>query len=262
VGLRYHARRRSQRAQRGGVRGLRLPGAIELPWARRRRLRAERGTVALGLAAYGLTGAVLGTEIARMLRARVHAHPELDVLETADVAVRETVAVAVAGLESMSTRETAQLNLLASFSLTFATARLGTYLIRRRGGPTGPFRDMVVGERHIHHFVPGIAMAFLAGGASVLSRNDRIDPVLAVPFGMGVALTLDESALLLRLDDVYWSEDGIISVQITLAALALLSSTTLAKRALRRGARRLRLQASRSGATRPPRAAPARPASR
>jgi hypothetical protein len=261
VGLTYDARRRRQRAQRGAVRGLRLPGAIELPWARRRRLRAERGTVALGLAAYGLTGAVLGTEIARTLRARVHAHPELDALETADVAVRETVEIAVAGLESMSTRETAQLNLLASFSLTFAAARLGTYLIRR-GGPTGPFRDMVVGERHIHHFVPGIAMAFLAGGASVLSRNDRIDPVLAVPFGMGVALTLDESALLLRLDDVYWSEDGIISVQITLAALALLSSTTLAKRALRRGERRLRPQQAATAPTLPPQAAAERPASR
>jgi hypothetical protein len=232
---------------------------MELPWARRRRMRAERGTVALGVAAFGLTAAVLGSEVTRTLRARIQAHPELDPLESADVAVRETVAVAVAGLESLSSRETALLNLLASFSLTFAGARLGTYLIRRRG-PTGPFRDMVVGERHIHHFVPGIVMAFLAGGTSVLSRNERLEPVLAVPFGAGVALTLDESALLLRLDDVYWSEDGIISVQITLAALALLSSTTLVRRAFRRGERRLRLQGG--GAMPPPQAAPARPASR
>ena len=197
-----------KRDVRDGVvaRSLHLPGAIELPWARRRRLRAERGTVALGIAAFGLTVAVLGTEVVRTLRARLEAHPDLDPIESADVAVRETMAVAVAGLESLSTRETAQLNLLASFSLTFACARVGTYLIRRRG-PTGPFRDMVIGERHIHHFVPGIVIAFLAGGASVLSRNEQLDPVLAVPFGFGVALTLDESALLLRLDDVYWSED-------------------------------------------------------
>ena len=244
--------RRSRRRRRGAPR---LPGAIELPWARRRRLRAERGTVALGVAAFGLTIAVLGGEVTRMLRERMDAHPELDPLGSADVALRETVAAAAAGIESLSARETALMNLLASFSLTFAGARLGTYLIRRRG-PTGPFRDLIVGERHIHHFVPGIAMAFLAGGASVLTRGERLDPILAVPFGVGVALTLDESALLLSLDDVYWREDGIVSVQITLAALALLSSTTLARRALRRGERRLQ-----AAATRPPRAA-ARPASR
>lgn len=230
---------RGPAGRRGAPRGWRLPGAVELPWARRRRLRAERGTIALGVAAFGLTAAVLGTEVARTMRTRMEAHPELDPLETAELAVRETMEVAVAGMESLTPRETALLNLLASFSLTFASARLGTFLIRR-GGPTGPFRDLVVGERHIHHFVPGIVLAFLAGGASVLSRNEDLGPLLAVPFGAGVALTLDESALLLRLDDVYWSEDGIISVQITLAAIALLSSTTLARRALRRGERRLR----------------------
>ena len=221
-----------------GVRGLRLPGAVELPWARRRRLKAERGTVALGIAAFGLTAAVLGGEIARVLRERVHEHPELDVIDTADVAMRETVAVAVAGYESMSTRETALLNLLGSFSLTFAGARLSTYLIRRRARPW-PLRNIVVAERHIHHFVPGIVLAFLAGGASVISRDEELDPLLAVPFGMGVALTLDESALLLRLDDVYWSEEGILSVQITLATASLVSAGALATRLLRRGERRV-----------------------
>jgi hypothetical protein len=231
----------------------RLPGAIELPWARRRRLRAERGTVALGVAAFGLTAAVLGTEIARVLRQRVRVHPELDAIESADTAMRETVAVAVAGYESMSTRETALLNLLSSFSLTFAGARASTYMIRRHGGRAPLLRDIFVGERHIHHFVPGIVLAFLAGGASVISRDEELDPLLAIPFGIGVALTLDESALLLRLDDVYWTEEGIVSVQITLAALALLSAGSLARQVLLRGERRL--------ATPPPRAA-AGPASR
>ncbi len=222
------------------TRGLHLPGAIELPWARRRRLKAERGTVALGVAAFGLTAAVLGGEIARVLRDRAHQHPELDAIDTADAAVRETVAVAVAGYESMTTRETALLNLLGSFSLTFACARLSTYVIRRRGAGGGwLLRDVFVGERHIHHFVPGIVLAFLAGGASVISRDEELDPILAIPFGMGVALTLDESALLLRLDDVYWSEEGIVSVQITLAAIALLSAASLARQALRRGAGRV-----------------------
>ncbi|HUR87146.1 MAG TPA: hypothetical protein VMY78_17590 [Solirubrobacteraceae bacterium] len=126
----------------------RLPGAVELPWARRRRLKAERGTVALGVAAFALTAAVLGTEIARVLRERIQEHPELDAIDSADLAMRETVAVAVAGYESMSTRETALLNLLGSFSLTFAGARLSTYLIRRRAGGGGGWllRDVFVGE--------------------------------------------------------------------------------------------------------------------
>ena len=37
---------------------------------------------------------------------------------------------------------------------------------------------------------------------------------LALPFGIGVALVLDESALLLELEDVYWTEEGVLSVQI------------------------------------------------
>jgi urease accessory protein UreE len=50
-----------------------------------------------------------------------------------------------------------------------------------------------------------------------------------------MGLTLDESALLLELDDVYWSEEGIVSVQIALAATAMLSAVALATRFLRRG---------------------------
>jgi hypothetical protein len=222
------------------TRGRLLPGAVELPWARRRRLRAERGTVALGIVAFGLTATVLGAELVRFWRARTEQLAELDVADPAEVAMRETMAAAVVGYEHSPTGERALLNLLTSFSATFAVARASTYVIYRRGGGIGPLRNVLVGQRHIHHFVPGIVLAFVAGGASVISRNDRYDPLLAVPFGIGVALTLDESALLLRLDDVYWSEEGIVSVQITLAALALLSAAAIAARVLRRGERRVR----------------------
>jgi hypothetical protein len=54
-----------------------------------------------------------------------------------------------------------------------------------------------------------------------------------------VALTLDESALLLELNDVCWSEEGIVSVQITLGTTALLAALILALRVLRRGERRV-----------------------
>ena len=101
----------------------------------------------------------------------------------------------------------------------------------------GPFRDVIVGRRHIHHFVPGIVLAFSAGAASIISRSQGWDPWLAVPFGLGLGLTVDESALLLELDDVYWTEAGVISVQLGFAALGMLSALVLGLRLLQRGER-------------------------
>ena len=59
--------------------------------------------------------------------------------------------------------------------------------------------------------------------------------MLAVPFGVGMGLTLDESALLLELEDVYWTREGLLSVQITLAVIAMLGALALGLRFLRRG---------------------------
>ena len=149
-------------------------------------------------------------------------------------ALGQTVEVAVRGYQEGSTGENAMLNLLGSFTMSWAVVRLSTHAIRRRGR-FGPFGDLVLGQHHIHHFVPGILLAFVSGGAAVVSRNASLDPWLALPFGAGVALTLDESALLLQLDDVYWTEEGVVSVQITFTTLAILSALLLALRVLRRG---------------------------
>jgi hypothetical protein len=127
-------------------------------------------------------------------------------------------------------------NLLSSFVATFLSARGITYLLRRRSR-VGPFRNLRMGRRHIHHFVPGIVVAFASGAAAILTRDEALEPRLAVPFGVGMGLTLDESALLLELEDVYWSREGILSVQITLAVMALLASIALGLRFLRRGER-------------------------
>ena len=50
-----------------------------------------------------------------------------------------------------------------------------------------------------------------------------------------MALTLDESALLLRLDDVYWTEEGIVSVHIMLSALGGSRGAALLLKLFRRG---------------------------
>ena len=155
-------------------------------------------------------------------------------LLAAEEAVAETAQVARAGYRQVSTRENALFNMLASFATTFLATRWITYVLRSRQR-VGPFRNLRVGRRHIHHFVPGIVLAFASGAAAILTRGEDLEPKLAVPFGVGMGLTLDESALLLELDDVYWRREGLLSVQITLALIALLSALTLALRLLRRG---------------------------
>ena len=203
---------------------------------RRRALTPDIRTVALGAVAAAGTAAVVAFEVARVWRRGSAPMPEEaeDLVQAAGEAVAETATVARVGYREVSTRENALFNMLTSFVITFITARFIALLLRTRPR-VGPFRNMKVGRRHIHHFVPGIVLAFVSGAAAILTRNEAHEPRLAVPFGVGMGLTLDESALLLELEDVYWSEEGIISVQIALATTALLGALALGLRFLRRG---------------------------
>jgi hypothetical protein len=206
----------------------------------KRSRRGDRRTLLLGAVAVGTTAAVAVAELTRVWRRGSAPLPtETDhVLEAAEEAARQTVEVAVTGYRQTPDRETALLNLLGAFTATFLVARLSAYTIRARG-TLGPIRNLRIGHRHIHHFVPGIVLAFLGGGAAIVARDPGLDQWMAIPFGAGIALTLDESALLLEFEDVYWTEAGLVSVQITLGALGLLSTLTLALRVLRRGERRV-----------------------
>ncbi len=86
--------------------------------------------------------------------------------------------------------------------------------------------------------MPGIVVAFGSGIAAVLSREERATQRLALPLGAGIGLTFDEAALLLDLRDVYWTREGLLSVQLSLGATAILSIAILTQRMLRRGERR------------------------
>lgn len=138
------------------------------------------------------------------------------------------------GYQVSSTRENTIFNVLASFIATFAITRTITVVIRDRGR-LGPIRNLSAGGRHIHHFIPGAIISFLSGGIAVAQGRDSIDRWLAIPFGMGTALVLDETALLLELDDVYWTEEGILSVETAFAAMALLAAIAYAKQVRTRG---------------------------
>jgi hypothetical protein len=203
---------------------------------RRRALSPGRGTLVLGALAGGAVVAVVVGEVGRVWkRGRAPLPSEGDhFLLAAEEAVAETAEVARAGYRGGSTRENSMFNLLTSFAATFIAVRSVTYLLRDRR-TVGPFRNVRLGRRHIHHFVPGIVIAFAAGAAAILTRDEDLEPWLAIPFGVGMGLTLDESALLLELEDVYWTREGLLSVQITLAVIALLGALALGLRVLRRG---------------------------
>lgn len=220
--------------------GPRLPTRIKRRAKARARFgwaRSEQATVGLAAVALVGVGAVLADQFSRMLRRRSHERerPQPEALiEAAPAAAADTVGVAVRGYAATPRSETVLFNLLAGFLGSFATVRLSTWGIRDRWWP---FQNVRIGGRHIHHFVPGIGIAFAAGTAALLTDDDELEQRLAVPMGAGIGLTFDEAALLLDLRDVYWTREGLLSVQLSLGATAILSIAILTLRMLRRGER-------------------------
>jgi hypothetical protein len=210
---------------------------------REARRRADRLTVGLAGVALATAGTVIVGEVVRLARRRQRPDPRAGVLDTAEHALAiaggaasDTVTVAIEAYDAAPRHETVLFNLLSGFLGAFATVRISTLGIR---GGWWPFGNVRVGGRHIHHFVPGILLAFGSGAAALVTKDERLETTLAFPFGAGVGLTFDEAALLLELEDVYWSPEGIVSVQASSALAALLGGTILALRMLRRGERRV-----------------------
>ena len=108
-----------------------------------------------------------------------------------------------------------------AFVLTFLLTRVITRLIR---AGRGPFSDVVTPSgTHIHHSVPGLILLVI--GAFVAVANAGADgwfAIAAVMVGAGVSLVLDEFALILHLEDVYWAEEGRLSVNLVSLTAAYL----------------------------------------
>ena len=118
----------------------------------------------------------------------------------------------------------AQAVILVTYVVTFLAVRFITHAIRD-GRYRKIFRNVSgPGGTHLHHLVPGIILLLVTGflGIGIDDRPWRL--VVAVLFGIGAALTLDEFALWLHLEDVYWAKEGRQSVDavLTMAALLLL----------------------------------------
>lgn len=109
------------------------------------------------------------------------------------------------------------------FYVSFAMIRALTHAIRNG---LGPFHNVSVGGRHIHHLVWGILLLLLIGYCWLwqVTKEDRfLGRLLSFVYGMGAALTLDEYALWLNLRDVYWEREGRASIDAVLLFSGLLS---------------------------------------
>ncbi len=108
--------------------------------------------------------------------------------------------------------------ILIAFLVTFLVVRAITHAIR---AGRGPFGNVSVGGTHLHHLVPGILLVLVTGYLSNAIQPRAGRTTMAILFGVGAALTLDEFALWLHLKDVYWQEQGRRSVDIVVIAAAL-----------------------------------------
>src|SRR5438270_2045173 len=123
------------------------------------------------------------------------------------------------------------------FFFTFAGVRLLTFAIHNN---IGPFHDVHMGGRHIHHLVWGILILLLVGygwlidvGIGTESSSVLLSRIMSVLYGAGAALTLDEFALWLNLRDVYWEREGRASIDAGVMFGAFLISGLLGRKFLR-----------------------------
>lgn len=114
-----------------------------------------------------------------------------------------------------------------SFFVTFAIARLIAFTIHIN---IGPFQSIVINGLHVHHLVFGILLLLLVGYLWLLQIGTGIgvgsvwsSRIIALVYGFAAALTLDEFALWLHLEDVYWTIEGQRSIEAIILFGGLLS---------------------------------------
>ena len=107
-----------------------------------------------------------------------------------------------------------------AFTIVFAGLRVITHWIHGGHGPKGG--GVSLGGRHFHHYNIGIALLAGVGAVGLRgSEKQRRHPAVAIAYGSATALVVDELALLLDLEDVYWAHDGRKSVDAAVGVIAV-----------------------------------------
>lgn len=154
-----------------------------------------------------------------------------DPIIKSEVAAEEAAELAAVGYEATPEPERMLLHVLSGFLIGGAMSRIIAIGIRDGWWPV---KNVYVKNRHIHHFIPGIIISNISAMAALLSASPK-KSFFAFSFGVGAGMTLDEAALLLDLKDVYWTEEGLLSIQLSLGAASVLASTVIAMRIISRG---------------------------
>jgi lysyl-tRNA synthetase class 2 len=119
---------------------------------------------------------------------------------------------------------------LLGFVGSFAFIRMSTRLMRSPKVPWWP-GSIETGGVHVHHLVFGIVLMMAAGTISFGGfATDVIYGICALFFGIGAGLTIDEFALWVHLDDVYWAEEGRSSIDATVLSVGALGLILLGAR--------------------------------
>ncbi|MGA7705574.1 MAG: hypothetical protein WB998_11840 [Solirubrobacteraceae bacterium] len=112
--------------------------------------------------------------------------------------------------------------LLGSFLASFLFIRTSARLIRNPKITWWPGSVTTKGGLHLHHLVWGIVLILVSGFLNfVLRPGSPGVEILAAMFGIGAGLTLDEFALWIHLEDVYWSQEGRVSIDAVVVATLL-----------------------------------------
>ncbi|TPG29598.1 hypothetical protein [Mycolicibacterium hodleri] len=112
-----------------------------------------------------------------------------------------------------------------AFVVTFLTTRTITRLIR---AGKGPFHNVSSGGVHMHHSTPGVVLLIVGGFTGIGSPPLSVWTYFAALLvGVGASLVLDEFAMIFRLQDVYWSQEGQLSVNVVTLAAACVGLATV-----------------------------------
>jgi hypothetical protein len=113
------------------------------------------------------------------------------------------------------------------FTATFGGLRLLTWLIHIHAAGLG---NVSSGGVHLHHYLYGILIIVIVSILGLAERTPRWHAWMGLAFGIGLALIVDEIALLVELKDVYWKGPGAVSVAVALILMGVVGSVLVLTR--------------------------------